>query len=131
MKLKDLVTDFEISKKLKENGIKQDALYAWYLINGKPEIKQNHPLSEISFGLENPKPKIEKICCAFLSGELGEIMPPMIFTYKRNIDKLWVCDDYADEEGERQTDIKEINVRAKMWLYLKKENLLPTQSERK
>lgn len=136
MKLEDQVTNLELSKKLKELGVKQESYFYWfkkftdrddYFIEdwGKPEYLTVMALDFI---------KIDLACSAFTVAELGEMLPKR-FDFKvwkdcwiitSKTPRSWSC---CIENGEQNRPMvieskTEANARAKMLIYLIENKLL-------
>lgn len=73
MKLEEQVTNLELSKKLKELGVKQESEFEWYTHNNKENEAwvTNDPGEYATFG-------DELIASAFTVAELGEMLPDSI-----------------------------------------------------
>lgn len=76
MNLEDQVTSLELSKRLKELGIKQESYFQWATDIGKNFFVYN----EESYPIYADYPKPTIICSAFTASELGEILPNRITT---------------------------------------------------
>ncbi len=108
MSPKEQVCSFELAKRLKELGIKQDSLFAWltdYYVEYLPSNIRN-----------------EKVCiAAFTVAELGLLLfTKGVFT-TQHIGQRWYLDKPGIPvpiEGESEAD-----VRAKMLIYLIKKGL--------
>ena len=133
MELENQVVSLELAKELKENGYPQEGLWWWCEVDGKYEV-----LSKLGFKHKEYKSSITNPIVAPTVAELGKKLP----------------DWYKDKKGYTQLDIAKFGVnndttlywkvayqvvgvdiiffnrkteaeaRAKMWLYLKKNNLL-------
>ena len=120
MKLENQVCSLELAKKLKELGVKQDGIYSYYQFN-----ERNVYLRETS-ELHCANPMLNKenwICSAFTVAELGEMLPPPVFSYKVQnspSNEYWKCNrDFGwspCKEAGREAD-----ARAKMLIYLLEE----------
>lgn len=127
MKLKEQVTNLELSKTLKELGVKQESLFYWWY-NGQSFYigKRNESWS----GLDNmPSPlkfeklKKDEIYSAFTVSELGKKLPPHFNSYRGDFGK-WFC--YSDSnviKAETQEADTEANARGKMLQYLIENNI--------
>lgn len=93
MKLSDQVTSLELSKKLKELGVKQESLFDWWVNHSFPEANKPEKYNEghwksISYevhaswlGNDNKRwGHNDKLCSAFTVAELGEMLPGVIET---------------------------------------------------
>lgn len=128
MNLKDICTDLEISKELKEHGFPQDTIF----IYGK-----NWEINNKSMGC------IEKECATPTAEEILKELPVVIWAQKFNETKYSIGNRYIRiDEGNNDMlrigywllmarepclsfeDIKSANFLAKMWIYLKENNLL-------
>ncbi len=131
MKLGQQVVLLELSKELKEAGYKQEGLF-WWVVNTFFS-DEDKPLK---YYLSREEKGFDSIVAPTVA-ELGEALPSPVTTYHKNSDTkyrvaidvslakyIWTgigdntykpINFYADTEA---------NVRALMWLYLKKENLL-------
>lgn len=116
MKLEDQVTSIELSKKLKELGIKQESLF--YYIDSKIYI--NHQTHW-------PDPEnIKTHISAFTASELLEILPDSITIYKSTDGEfLWFVE--LDDINENKNIIDNINLSnalANMLIYLIENKLM-------
>ena len=108
------VTDLELAKQLKKAGYKQEGLWCWIAEEGE----------EAELCLSEQCSLYENDFIASTVAEFGERLPDNVFTYK------WMNEFIAIARNEDNSIINQIvadteaNARAKMWLYLKKENLL-------
>ena len=123
------VTSLELSKKLKELGVKQASI--WWWTNGlyiedygwslnhqeQPRLRLGNPQEDNRYG--DPGKEIW-YCSAFTCAELGKMLPDGIETIKI-IEKFdmnygkWSCGDKLA----RAYDVLEANARAKMLIHLK------------
>lgn len=135
MKLEDQVTSLELSKKLKELGVKQKSLFFYakspenkfrlYPLFFDPETSEEVKINEK-----------EKEYSAFTASELGELLP-----YQIDGAWLWLQKDPPIQGGwaivysknvefdnplciERGDGDTEVNVRAKMLIYLLENSLI-------
>ena len=118
MKLEQQVTSLEISSRLKELGVNQNSLFAWW--------KKICSLGEEHFELEVGATKSisdsrvkssEKVCSAFTASELGEMFPHIGIMESRTVGGGWRY-DFGDQQaiyGETEAD-----ARGKMLIYLLK-----------
>jgi len=152
MKLENQITNLELSKKLKELGVKQESLYSWvnikegllgdinpHLINNKWEKPDEYAFVEAD--------EVKGVFSAHTVAELGEMLPD--FVKKKTDDDLDFKDiekfflshgKNADGKGHVSTYTfyyygeafdsfnehadTEANARAKMLIYLVENNLL-------
>lgn len=139
MKLEEQVCSLELSKKLKELGVKQESIWYWVAVNNKVQrvervvdenkfvevmTKHEAELDKISY----PKIDFEILCSAFTVAELGGMLPINISinTYHcfleifRDSD-IWEIKYVGGMKNELSIDIidkTEANARAKMLIYL-------------
>ena len=123
--LENQVTSLELSKRLKELGVKQDSAFAWYRHSdsaGHEHIYCEYRLLQASWDAQSTyhdgyaKLPIE-ICSAFTVAEHGIALPRSIRSYRDTNAKeeFWVCKlpykktEYADTEA---------NARAQMRIWL-------------
>lgn len=138
MKLENQVTSLELSKKLKELGVKQESLFYWQPLWQPGDKAQLMYVIWPGSKIEK-RPDIEQTmipCSAFTGGEIGEILPAYIkhnnedlFLYIWKDDSnAWRC-DYA-KWGEKKfgymidKEPTEPDARAKMLIYLIENNLV-------
>lgn len=127
--IEKFVSNFELSKKMKELGFTQKSIWYWYFRGNckTPEIV----LGEASAMLSNVW---QRVCSAYLVGELGEILPDKIneckIMYYKNLCSNGVCDYwvYVEKPTGENSGLKiadtEANARARMAIYLKKKGLI-------
>jgi hypothetical protein len=140
MKIKDICVSLELAKKLEKAGYPQESLFYWcenedtgeFFLSYKNEIKADHGHDWRQFAWYS----------APTASELGEALPREIeYQVDKNepgfrdyeprisvdIDNNWLIrygDFTADKILIAFKDKSEANARAKMWLYLKSNNLL-------
>lgn len=119
-KLKSLVTNLELSRKLKEAGVKQDSLFYW-----------NGSIISRDLMLKDKKDEVITkgyIYSAFTAGELGELLPNGYFTTRlgHGWSAFWTDNtpDYLDWKDKIVGEKTEADARAKMLLYLIKHKLI-------
>lgn len=137
MKLEQQVTSLELSKKLKELGVKQESLFYWCEWS-EEKLKYSRDLGNdylISDGLKD-----KGVASAFTVAELGEMLPRVIKkkvddnSSFKNIEKFFLSHDENTGEGHASSytfyyygeafdgfskaDKTEANARAKMLVYL-------------
>ncbi len=144
MKLEDQVTSLELSKRLKELGVSQNAYWTWYTNSDSAYLIHNEPGFR---GFE------EKSFDAFTVAELGEMLPKiyaseyhLCFSLLGGIESvgneiLWFCGyrkiismetenaiygDYLEVKRRvaHSGDVTEANARAKMLVYLLENKLV-------
>lgn len=130
MKIQDQVSSLELSKKLKELGVKQESLYYWcspgidWRTNGEWELYPAGYVSSASLiSVE------ERGVSAFTVAELGEMLPSECKSYRPKQGEFkWECELY-DISGKGYRSCSggetEANARAKMLIYLIENNLTP------
>lgn len=69
---KHLVTSLELSRTLEKLGVKQESVFSWF------EDRTNFPEIKHFIDLEGANVDAVEICSAFLSDELGEMLPDEI-----------------------------------------------------
>lgn len=142
MKLEQQVTSLELSKRLKELGVKQESLFYWhnYSLTAYGWSKWNFNkndwyitdesyIKEIndSNGYTSSIPKEAEEYSAYTVAELGEMLPSYFASHNRGFKDMgdWLCFD----NGENKPDISqraetEADARAKCLIYLLENNLL-------
>lgn len=145
MKLEQQVTSLELSKKLKELGVKQDSLYRWW------QEEKNFGKFSIECGStigisDSRRGECIPMYSAFTVAELGEMLPEKI---RRKVEysgetenyflEIYPSEDiwevryqyyyYEPSDSFKEKDKSEANARAKMLIYLLENNLLPTPKE--
>ena len=110
MRLENQVCSLELSKKLKELGVKQESEFWWCEHQDTFYIEHKSKHCNQSIGGIS----------AFTVAELGEMLPRDYGSWKRN---EWRCanmlDFTEDKLAETIWDDTEANARAKMVIYLK------------
>ena len=127
------VTSLALSKRLKELGVKQESMFYWNILNGKPELEGGRAIYETD-GKRFGKEVISY--SAFLAEELGELLPDMIdkdndlywFIIERYNKKFkkWVL-SYKGLWGKRLKVVVSESLSegmALMVIYLKEQNLI-------
>jgi len=121
MKIEKQVTNLEISKRLKELGVKQDSIWYWFSYEvGEHKLK-------IYWDEDLLNPIYDDKYSAFTVAELGEIISKDYFSKK--FGKDWICESEigggGDEYGEAVKSIyfqtkadTEADCRGKMLIYL-------------
>lgn len=113
MNVKEGVSSFELSMKLKELRAIQKSLWWWVSVRrGKPELYYEKILGILEC---NSPYAYKRICSAFTVAESGERLP-IHYATRRVEDNKWICYESAKcflEEADT-----EANVKAKMRIYL-------------
>ena len=132
MTLEQQVCSFELAKKLKELGVKQESLFYWH---ETARLDGVHVL--------NQKYSDDKFCfSAFSVAELGEMLPECYFTQHR-LNAEWECYQNFTKiiEGTKPLQKEypenhvsmfastEADARAKMLIYLIENNLITRAKE--
>jgi len=83
---KKQVTSLEPSKRLKELGVKQDSLFAWYQYPDKHiycEYREYQASQDDQSTFQDGYAKLPvEICAAFTVAELGELLPKYVTSEK-------------------------------------------------
>ena len=129
MKLENQVTSLELSKKLKELGVKQESLYVWGSnIDGARISPKQKDYLLIGIDRKGEYPNIfQHTYFAFTVAELGEMLPDYITDEKLGILQLrifklqedWIV-EYINRDAEKRQMFgnTEANARAKCLIYL-------------
>lgn len=121
MTLEQQVISLELSKKLKEFGMKQESLFYW--TQWVDKVVDVRGLEELSLiGSHKGYRDYVKLCSAFTVAELGEILPvneKPIKTYKRKDGKYFIQWKLLQIIADTEAD-----ARAKMLIYLLENNLI-------
>lgn len=118
MKLEDQACSLELSKKLKDLGVKQESLFYWYSFDELP--------FHILYENETPIVNRSIIYSAFTVSELGEILPKYTSSARGDDDNyIWECihdcgNGYFSTSGAET----EADSRAKMLIYLIQNGLI-------
>lgn len=80
MKPQQLVTSLELSKRLdkllKEKGVKVESLFSWVVGKSKPPFLDDTTTASVIIEIDDDEREVRpKLYSAFLSGELGELLP--------------------------------------------------------
>ena len=128
--LEKQVTSLELSKELKELGVKQDSLFAWYQYHNKVycEYREYQASCDAQSTYQDGYAKLPvETCAAFTVAELGEMLPQYAESYRIATNKFSCkfCEVIEDTKGDPkngEATIKvahtEANARAKMLIYL-------------
>lgn len=127
MKLEDQVCNLELSRRLKELGVKQDAFYSWYEATDRDDDERLNRTDENCPTCNLPKQPFEEKIAAFTVAELGEMLGDWQFGV-RNYGAT--CTLWAQEPGQENrgipmmTETTEADARAKMLIYLIEQGLV-------
>jgi hypothetical protein len=124
MKLEQQVTSLEISKRLKELGVKQESLFDWVDIDDNEYLLMGRKQKE--FDEMDTGGKYECIS-AFTVAELGEMLLEGIDYYKMN-GKYHSWYETGDN-GQMFIENTEANARGKMLIYLLENKLINLTKE--
>lgn len=132
MKLEQQVTSLDLSKRLKELGVKQESLFFWVSKmrheNNGEGFKRTEDVWVIErFGEVNPSGNGHKWASAFTVAELGEVLPQGITTYCTNITGKWGWKSFYIVTTAISLDEKfdtEADARAKMLICLLENDLV-------
>ncbi|SRR6266702_6047336 len=131
MKIGKQVTSLELSKKLKELGVKQESLFSWFY---DEEDKDNQGIAfDIQYSDASTYDEDKWICSAFTVAELGELLPmgakSFVSSHGRNV-KKWVTEwsgiPLEWDRSEQKFAHTEADARAKMLIYLIEHELVKT-----
>jgi len=130
MKLEEQVCSLELTKKLKELGVKQESLWSWAI--GKEDgltVVIETPEDNTCLHLENPTngkhyiQDIKECYSAFTVAELGMMLPDNVKSLR--LRNKWICEADVDEySGESKVHVTEANARAKMLIYMIENKLM-------
>lgn len=134
MKLEDQVVNLELSKQLKELGVKQESVWSWFDYQGTYYVSTG----AIEQSDDKNRQRGEYICSAFGIAELGKILPHETFLTgyikqngKEEI-RVFLWDVLATMRDKRLDTLKadafqsdtEADARAKMLIYLLENKLI-------
>lgn len=135
MKLENQVTSLEISKRLKELGVKQESLFSRYLY---PVQDDGNATEYLVLTSKKRNRECNDKVSAFTVAELGEMLPAKINGFDIRYEKIvtehgfyrwsvtyWEIgrEDEQRFEG-RYSDIGEADARGKMFIYLLENKLI-------
>ena len=129
MKLEDQVVDLKLSKQLKKAGYKQKGLWWWVWIAEQIKWELCQKFYNKSFYTKDEEYLIKNRFVYYVAptvAELGKRLPRGYESGKALSHKVYCAYSELKEEKITHTEYAdtEANARAKMWLYLKKEDLL-------
>lgn len=119
MKLEDQVTNLEISKRLRELGVKQDSYFVHYKL--KENEEWNYPTE--SWQVED-NIRFDTLNC-YTASELGELLPKGTSSFKGDFEWKWECsydcgnDFHYTSGGETEADS-----RGRMLIHLLEQKLI-------
>ena len=116
MKIEDQVVSLELSKKLKELGVKQESYFYWV-----KKVFANDPPVDPWIILDCMDTHALENVSAFTSSELGEVLPKVIgdkYLCIRNKFGLWEIAYRREKVIYMQKEKTEAGARAKMLIYL-------------
>lgn len=123
MKLEQQVTSLEISKRLKELGVKQES-YFWY----RAFTDKDEQLYFV-LGHHDSQAMFQRDYSAFTVAELGEILPEFVESYKSHDEGFnWFCRKFEEGDILKYTALEnadtEADARGKMLIYLLENKLI-------
>lgn len=141
MKLEDQVVSLELSKRLKELGVKQESYFRWCLWNSpNGAVIWDTQTPELATDLDVPTALDiwDKGIAAFTVAELGEMLPQILVLKKKRyqlfisvaLDKQWFVVYANEEDYTDNAPIKfmmchnEADARALMLIYLLENKLI-------
>lgn len=117
------VTSLELSKKLKELGVKQESLFWWQHFD---EMVGAGTVQKVDYWRVTDGAYRDGFISAFLSSELGEMLPSINWqTYKEK--GKWILTNHQNTI-EAVEEFTESNCRAKMLIYLIENNIIDVKS---
>lgn len=138
MKLEQQVTSLELSRKLKELGVKQEGYFTWY-----KHLSEDDGTEVWTVNSEHNRPYANPMFSAFTVAELGEMLPKTVLVsrprYRARMFYLH-CGRYGVGAGHRPHFVKywfskvtdfeereetEVHARATMLIYLIENKLIP------
>lgn len=134
MQLKDQVCSLDLSKRLKELGVKPDSLFYWL----RMAHKNHYSISYLAKSFKDKDSLVKEICSAFTVAELGKILPKGIPNKKIKWKEVFLRCEPANKLGNwlisYGNDIlveenTEANARAKMLIYLIENKLLEVKDD--
>jgi len=132
MKLEQKVTNLEISKRLKELGVKQDGYFMWWLSGGD---KNGDYHTYLSVATKRKKHVCNDWASAFTCAELGEMLPLAIngvslsIFREKGLESWDVAYGTSDKQNIWQQADNLADAMAKMLIYLIENGLCPSPSK--
>lgn len=142
MKVEDQVVSLELSKKLKELGVKQESYFYWYVVNDgdgiPPEVvpqQKQYTKTRIGEYKDGSGKWEENYYSAYTVAELGEMLPAEIKHNGNNFGfdcgrldtgkwRMTYTNNKLQEYVEVFDEATEADARAKMLIYLLENNLI-------
>ena len=133
MSIEQHVTSLELSKKLKELGVKKESVFYYasgYVVTNRAQHYYRDELMNYGCGCCEERSGYDKddVCSAYLASELGDMLPRLIHKNERgflisickSIDNDWIIkyDTYTDFKLKITIDKTEADARAEMLIYL-------------
>src|SRR5215510_12087614 len=127
--LEKQVCSLELAQRLKELGVKQESLWAWYETTDRDDTPRLNRFDEHCTVCTLPKQAREEKYAAFTVSELGEMLPESYIT-ERRLRGDWECSQHftgtTQDVGTKEytrNDVcmfanTEADARAKMLIYL-------------
>lgn len=132
MTLEQQVTNLEISKKLKELGVKQESLFSYYTATLRGKSRVRVLIGEETDVLADAGDEIqyEPICSTFTVAELGEVLPVYYESHRGHGEQggPYYCTNRVlalSQKGDT-----EANARGKMLIYLIEKGLWSPKGEK-
>lgn len=121
MELKDQVTSPILSKQLSDLGIKGNSLYYWVWNDFNRLVLQTSPMIITGSAPDFEQHEAKEYYSAYTVAELGEMLPEKVcWSGYVNYEGKWSM-RFADFKAEA---ITEADMKAKMLIYLKENNLI-------
>ena len=123
MKIEDQVVSLELAREMKELGAEQDSIF-WWVKHFKSGTNRN---IWSLFYSRDENDLVNKYISAFTVAELGEMLPFNYTAIKHISMGIWFGVEFFMGGTAESIEINaktEADVRAKVWLHLKKEGLL-------
>lgn len=126
MQLEKQVTSLELSKKLKELGLKQESLFYWHI--SYETVSEEYGQDYIPYIFYHKDESRHGFVgggnySAFTVAELGEMLPEYSHSWK--VENQWICSLKTIPSGNPTISAEtEADARAKMLIYLLENNLI-------
>lgn len=119
------VTSLDVSRRLKELGVRQESVFAWVLTENKKSGEIEH---NICYEWDVFPPYVVECISAFTVSELGETLPYRVhrktWSSQLHPNSGWEC---SYENSIVKTAETEANARGKMLIYLLENNLVKAE----